>query len=174
MITLCLRQQFTVFSYFGISALSATQLSTMAPQKWPGTPLPEPGRYNQRTDEQEVQEVEGQDSRNNPSLARNDGSLQSLYRLPLHPSTPETIGRGTPRLSRSEQDIFLANTLADAWQLAAESMAHFGEDSTNHNTPTATATTTTTGRQPGRHHVHNSTRTQSDHQKDSGDSPPSQ
>jgi hypothetical protein len=118
----------------------------MAPPKMSSSALPEPEQYSGR----------------NPSLVSNGGSLASLYRLPLHPNAPETIGRGIQRFSQSEQDIFLANTLSDALQLATESVAYFDEDSTNCPTPMT----------PGRRHVHNST--QSDHQKDSGDSPPSQ
>jgi hypothetical protein len=126
----------------------------MAPQKCPYTPLPEPGRYNGRTDEQEVQE-----SRNNPpSLRRNEWTLENLYRPPLHPES----GRGTQRRSPAEQDIFLADTLSDALQLALLCEDYFGEDSTNHNIPTMT----------GRHHGHVST--QQDLEEDSGDIPPRQ
>lgn len=78
-------------------------------------------------------------------------------------------------LSTAERDIFLADTLSAAWELALESQAYFDDDSTNHTTTTASTTATTVVATPttsGRRYIHNST--DLDHRGDTGDIMPKQ
>jgi hypothetical protein len=143
------------------------------------SPLPQPGQHHGCTDEQD------QESRNIPLLARNVNSLRYLCRPSRQPNTPEIRSRGTHPFSATEQDAFLADTLAAAWQLALESQAHFDDDSTNRTiTAPATATTVATTTS-GRQYIHNRTdldnhensgdnNTVLDRHEDSGDIPPTQ